>query len=751
MATKEEEAKIVAERQRQARAARDAAEARRQRFSQEELDATQRRINQREMPAGEIAHDVERSGNRGGAEGIAGLPGTPADLYRLGQVAKAYVQGSPLNGWNPLARVEYMGKTPEEVLALQDAEREAGTRGYGPKPSTLAPYTSEGFIERARPTNPDLGYEPKTELGEMTRRGASVVSGGAAGGAVGGLAGTPLRQVSRNVTSAAGRGGAGGLAAGGAMEAARSADLPPSVQMAAGLIAGPLAASYGGTTAADAIRRGVGARGITQAQVDRAETLVRRAREEGLTITRANALDWVTGGNAQGLSELQRIVESSGSPRLREAFQENAPPGPTRVRAYGERVLTDRFGQESQQPSTIGPRVANRMDQTVEAAKQDVNAQVRPQYQQFQTAPVDPQIMGALQADPHWGATAERVLNDTKYASYLNSTAPPGSVGFVELVNRVIREEREGLLDVTKPGTSRTAAEGIRPSLESGEATANLASRQLPPGTPVPPGQSPLELARQERARLQQQVVDPVEMGPEGQAAAGKTTENVQAAMFPPKPLEGSHVEIGRAVGNLAQRDPRLAEEFVRNYLGTEFSAQTGRNIGGEPYTAGTKFWKAVAGTDQQRQNLEAAITALPNGAQTWEVVREMGELFEAMGKKQPVGSKTAYNTEALEQLKGLGWGAAALKLAGTNFKALGQEVSDRVDQFRLGRNMDEVARLIQDPAAREEFARIATSTTPRSAARAAAVAKLINTALGAQAVQPVVESPLHEPLPGGP
>jgi hypothetical protein len=303
--------------------------------------------------------------------------------------------------------------------------------------------------------------------------------------------------------------------------------------------------------------------------------------------------------------------------------------------------------------------------------------------------------------------------------------------------------------DVLRPATGAPdpqRAAGIAPSQRMAADVANASSWQ---GQPIPPGQpSPLQVADQERAILQQQRIDPMEMGPEGRASRATTTEGVQEAIFPAQPLEGSHVEVERAIGNLAQQNPDLAREFARNYLGTEMHKAFAPNVGGEPYTAGTKFWNAVGGPpdSQQHQNLRAGIVALPNGAPTWELVQEMGELFSAQGKRQAVGSKTAFNAEDLERLKGQGWSAAALKLAGTNFKALGQEVSDRIDQFRLGRNMDEVARLLTDEHARAEFARIATSTTPRSAARTIQTTRALNRLLAAQTVRPVVDSPLHEP-----
>jgi hypothetical protein len=686
-----------------------------------------------------MAGDVAMSGVRGAAKGIIGTPGAPFDIARLGQIARAYVEGGTAS---PFHRKEYAGKNADQVLNLQDAEREAGTRGltpFMPKPSTMARWGGQGWIDSAKRYVPPLGDEAQSSAGALTERLAEAGTGAAMGGIAGGGRGLAREAI-------------GGLAAGGAQELAGAAGAGPGWQTAAGLIAGPLAASYGTRHAPEALRRGVGAGGVTPQQVQQAERLFQRAQSEGLRITRANALDWVTGGNAQGMSELQRVVESSGSPDMRRFFADNAPPADTRVRAYGNRVL-DTIGPESREPSTIGNRVGGVMDEHIAQTERDVNAQVRPQYQGFEARQTSPQQMQQLLADPAFARAYQTVMTEPDYAQ-LRQGLPPDSVAMIDLTRRAMEERRTNLTTPggSPEGMSATRAGGLAGPVARAQDAASQASMPGGPVQPLPGIPSPLQQAQQDRAILQQTEIDPLKYGPEGgMARAGSveqgSTGQVEGAVFPKAPSEGSHREIGRAVSALAQQDPALASEMVRNYLGTRFSAATGRNVGGEPYTAGTKFWKEVAGNDQQTQNLQAAVEALPNGQSTWAGVREMGNLFEVMGKRQNPGSKTAFNAEDIENLKGKGWTDAGIKMAasmGTAIPRMGQEAWGR---FRLGRNMEEVARLITDPNAGQEFARIMATTEPGSAARLYRYAQLLaqSTRLQ-QATEPLVRDPQTQP-----
>jgi hypothetical protein len=731
-------------------------------FTEAELDAGARRVRQQKMTVPEVLHDVDLSMARGAARGVAGAPGAPFDIMRLGQIARAYVDSTRLGP------KEYAGRSGPEVLTTQDAEREAGVRrgplGHVLKPSMLARQGGEGWIKSAEALAPEMRREPESPTGETLGHITETATGGAMGNPAAVLGRSLSRGAVREGLTGAirghglGRDIAGGAAAGAAQEGVEAVGGGSGWQTAAALAAGPLAATYGSRTPADLIRGGVGRQGVTPDQIRQAEGLYQRAQREGLRLTRANALDWVTGSNAQGISELQRVVESTGNPRLAEFFTENAPPGPTRVRAAGERMLNT-IGPESTQPSTIGPRVAGVMGEHIAQTERNVNEAVRPQYQSFQAQQVPAPEMQQLLADPAFMRAYQQVLTQPDYASLIRGL-PPDSVGVVDLARRAMETRRTNL---TTPGGSpegmdATAAGGLARPIAQAEGVASQASVP-PPGQPAAlsvrgpqqPGRTPLEQVQQDRAVLQETTIDPLAQGPEGKMARAETTEGVEGAAFPAQPREGSHHEIGRAVSTLAQQDPNLARELVRNYLGSRFSVDTGRNVGGEPYTAGTKFWKDVAGSSQPEQNLQAAIEALPGGQATWAGVREMGDIFEAMGKRQAPGSKTAPNIETIENLKGRGWSDKVIKLVtsvGTAIPGMSKEATER---WRLGANGDEIARLITDPAAAREFADILATTAPGSVERVHRFGRILSIAGTQQAAEPLVRDPLLQPPEAGP
>ena len=216
--------------------------------------------------------------------------------------------------------------------------------------------------------------------------------------------------------------------------------------------------------------------------------------------------------------------------------------------------------------------------------------------------------------------------------------------------------------------------------------------------------------------------------------------------------------EIGTAVRTLAQQDPNIANELVRSYLGTAFEQQSRPNVAGEPYSAGTKFWKTIAGGQgsEDREALQQMMTALPNGDALWQGFNELGTIFEAQGKRQAPGLKTAFNVEAIEKLKSGPASDAALRIAGTDITALGQWAKDIVERFRMGHNMEEVSRILTHRDAGPEFARIMAETSPNSPERLARMMTAISVLGTAQAARPAVESPeAQQPLtfsvsPGG-
>lgn len=700
------------------------------------------------MSTGEKVEDIVHSGATGVGRGVVGMPGAPVDIMRLGQLARAY-SDYKLNPW---ADPKYKGgKDWQETLTLQDKEREAGQRGLV-KPSTVEPYSGEAWIKSATPALPELAYEPKTGAGRVAQVGGEVVGSGALDPAIGlarggTVAGT--RAIMSRLAEQYGRGAVrnavGGVASGVAGEASGG---NPVAAIAAGAVGNKAAQAFSRDSAAARAAFGKSVpHDVTAAEVDAAERLFQDAQSRGLALSRANALDQVTGGRTR-LSELQRVTESSGAEPYRGFYSGTEGA----VERAGTQVL-DQIAPPSAQPSLVGQRAAEGANAAITEATADVNRTTRPQYDVLEQRQAVPGELQRLMQDPAFADAYHRVMTSSDYAS-LRQGLPPDSAGVLDLVRRDMESRQTRLTTPggeAEVGMNPTRAGGLEGPIQRTQQAASEAS--TPGGGPTLPGiPTPLEEVQRQQAILREQNVEPLQAGPEGRAARQlpqATTPGVVQAFFPKAPLENSHLEIGRAVGDLGRRDPAAARDLVRNYLGTELQRATTVNIPGEPYTSGAGFWKNVNGNPQQARNIDAALRALPNGAQNAEAFARLGEIFEAMGKRQHPGSKTSFNTEDLEALKKGGWTDAGIKaLAGVG-TTIPRAMVDKVESWRLGQNVDELANLFTDPARQADFRALAL-TRPGSAAQVAAFAHTLARLGPAGAISRTAtdDDPGNRPLP---
>jgi hypothetical protein len=227
--------------------------------------------------------------------------------------------------------------------------------------------------------------------------------------------------------------------------------------------------------------------------------------------------------------------------------------------------------------------------------------------------------------------------------------------------------------------------------------------------------------------RPQQQILEPLLQGPLGKLADKDiTTQNAINALFPKEPIVGSEGAVSDAVSAIVQRNPRAAQSLVRAYVQSELDkafnlARTPEAVG----FSGPQFAKQVAGNplvDTQRlTNLRAAVQALPNGHDVWDGFNRYLEVMRAMGTRQPIGSRTAFNaTDLTEMGSGSGLGTVA------KFTLAPQKLSgaarDQWTRWQAGRNLDTLANIITDPGAQRLFTRLVDMPTTTSEARAIAM-----------------------------
>ena len=98
----------------------------------------------------------------------------------------------------------------------------------------------------------------------------------------------------------------------------------------------------------------------------------------------------------------------------------------------------------------------------------------------------------------------------------------------------------------------------------------------------------------------------------------------------------------------------------------------------------------------EQRDTLKAAIESLPNGGtDAWKGFERLLDILDATGKRQQVGSKTAFNDQFKEILKS---DKSILSKAKETTKSLGMNIANRVseaaDRARIGNNAVELANI---------------------------------------------------------
>jgi hypothetical protein len=612
--------------------------------------------------------DIGKSLVSGLDKGVAGLAGLPADaalgVNYLANVARSKISGRPF----------------DEVEAEQDQLASVLTRENLKKWGGKAIHEASG-----------LAHKPETTSGRYVESGAEFVPAAIMGGG-------PL------VRNALALGVAPGLASEAAGQATEGTAYEPYARAGAAVLGG---ATGHWATAPNAAGAAVSraSRGANQAQVDAAEQLFQYAQSIGLPITRAEAVQHVTGG-ATNLGNLQRVVEGSGELRPFMA----ARPGQVDDAA---RTAFGGVGPVSADPHGIGPTVGAAAQGTVQDVTQAINRATRPLYQAAERQGVGVPVHQALMGDPLYAQTLQEVRNNPA----LNRTIahlPDDNVGVIDLVQRRLREQADNAVIPGQASTSNLAAANYGDARTAPMAAADTATGSRP-GV-----QGAYEAARAEQARLREQYLTPLMNGPVGKLAQNDIpTQKAISVLFPANPLPNSEQAIGQAVQAVAHRNPRAAAELVRAHVEQTFNDAVSRLQSGANEFGGAGFAAALRGNPQQAANLEAAITAL-RGGQAYQGFDRFLTILEAQGSRQRIGSQTAFNQEVQAGLKQGGTVAEALTAVATGGLKIPSKVAQRVEQWRMGGNVAEIADILTNPAAAQLFRQLATA--PTNSAKAGAI-----------------------------
>jgi hypothetical protein len=575
-----------------------------------------------------------------------------------------------------------------------------------------AELTTPGAVLAVAPSSKDIQstieqrtgkfYEPQTRAGRFAETAAEFVPAAVTPELAGG-------RLASAAKSAIALGVLPGLASEEAGQVTQGGPLEPVARTGAALAAGGVGAllSRPGSVAG-AVSKNLG-NNVDAAAIARAEQLMTDAQAQGVRLTWAEALEQVAPG--AGLTNLQRVVESSKGGRevLSPFFAER----PQQVAQAAGRAI-DQLGPAAADPSMIGQRVADAADNTIGQTTAAINRASRPFYQAAENQRVGAAVHDALMDDPLYARTLNEVRNNPELNRTIENL-PDDSVGVIDLVQRRMRERADNLRIPGEANTSNLAAANF-------EDARNLPLQVADTVTGSRPGVAgTYEHARAMQQQFRQQYLEPLVNGPIGQASRAKTTERVINAFFPDQPLPNSQGEIGDAVRALVVQNPRTAREMVRAYLDSSFD-NAARNLqSGENQFGGAKFANRIAGSAQQRRNLQAAVEALgPGGDRVWDGFERLLDTLEATGKRQPVGSKTSFNTQDLKDLSSGNLAANTVKTGAAPAKWL-SVLSDVWSRYQLAGNLGNIANLLIDPRARQTLTQIATQ--PRGSLGAAILA----------------------------
>jgi len=637
----------------------------------------------------EYATDGVRSLLNGVGKGVAGVAGLPADALRLGQAGLDYSQS--------------IGQG-REFGAVAAENRSRGAFGI---PDAVAQSVSAGARAAGSENiaaNLPTQYEPQSRAGKLISEAANFGTQAAALPLGGG--GLLARTIGQGVIPGLASEAAGQLTEGSAAE--------PYARLG-GALAGGLGAAYAGRAsgaegAATATLRTL-PEGEREQILTRAQALLDDARARNVPLSTANAIDAASNG-VTDLSGLQRHVEAMGG--MRGFYAGGA--GRTEEAA---RQGFDTLAPVPANPNVVGPQVGRAAEQEIAATQAGINRETRPLYQAAEQESVTPAVQQALaDSDPLYAQTLAEIRRDPS----LNRTIanlPDDSVAVQDLVSRRMSEAARAARTPGSATESNLRAMNLDDATNSVDAAAFTATGSRAATPQAPAVQGSLEQARAAQAQLRAERLEPLMQGPLGKLSGDSTTQQAIAAIFPGggEVLANSQGVIADTMSALRKRNPWASQQLVRAHAEGVFNQAAKDLMSGPNANQGAKFASNYRGNPQMAANNDAAIRAgVPNGDAVADGFNRLLDVFEAMGRRQAIGSRTAYNAEELARMKQGGpIERVAANLASGGVK-LPARIVAKIEEWRLGRNLDQLADLFTRPDAVAAFRGLSGNGDPTGA-----------------------------------
>lgn len=656
-----------------------------------------------------VVEDVAKSGASGAARGVAGLvglPGTVAGLARRGMDAAVdHTIGRAVN-YAKTGSFAAPDLPPTTELMRQ------GSVAYVPGPDEA--FSGEAITNYVAQVAPGIKYQPQTTAGEYARTVGEFAPGLLSPG-------TMAQKVIGGVLAPA-------LVSETAGQATKGTAFEPYARVIGAIgggVAGTLATRP--TTAEAALSTGM--RGVDDATMVQAGQLMQEAQARGVALTWPEAVAQATGGGGRGLTNMQRVVEGSqGGQDIMGGFMAQRPA----QIAAAARNEFDNIAAQSQAPSTLGPAIGQAAQGTVDDVTGLINRTTRPAYAAAEAQRIGAARQAQLMGDPLYA----QVFNEVRNNPALNRTIanlPDDSVGVVDMVQRRMREAADNAAILGQANSGNTIAANYEAARAAPVAAAEAATGSVAATATAPARVGTYEAARAQQAALRQQYLEPLMAGPIGRLAQRDLpTKRAIETLFPSNPLPGSAAEVVDAVGALTQRNPMAARQLVRAHVESVFNEATQALQSGANQFGGAGFVATLRGNPQQAENLSAAIRGVagPDAARGFDTFLDV---VAATGQRQRMGSPTAFNQELQDVLRRGGAVGEIANAAATGGIKIPGRIKEAYEQWRLGRNTSEIARLITDPNALPLFRRLAHEA-PGSNRAQAIVARL--TSMATQATQ---------------
>jgi len=597
--------------------------------------------------------DVARSAATGVGEGATQSVGLLGDLYSLGDVVREWTGAPPL----PKPKGGVAGAVADVLPDITP-------------PTTAAIEQAISFDK--------MKHEPQTTAGEFTRTAASFAGPAAAAGIGRGL-----------VKSAVKYGVVPGVASEAAGQATEGTDMESLARVVGALTGGGVSAVLSRPTTAASVLKRYMPEGVTNNDIIKADSLMLQARGSGVPLTWPEALHKVTDGRVD-ITGLQRIVEQSpgGQPVMSAAMA----PRPAQTAKAMTGAMDDlTYGARMVDPRQAGLGIQNAADEGLTDIRQRINAIAEPYYNAAKGTRIDPAAFARLQVHPIYQQALRRVRTDPVHSLFVQGL-PDDSVGVQNEIKKFL-DRRASKLTEAGDNQGSAAYGGVGRGARDAAKTAS------------PDYERALGL----EADLRQRFLNPTEAGPVG--ALSKTDDILAQgrAVLASNAAEGSDDAVRETIRLLTRRNPDQAFQLVRTHLQSQFDEAAQNLIAGGNQWGGAKFAAAIRGNGQQAKNLEAAVRALPDGDIRWEGLNAFLEVLEATGRRQRPGSLTAFNANALDDMKRGGLPVETLR----SVRSLGNRLFDYYEEFKLGKNSADLARMITDPGSAKLLRDLAAARTP--------------------------------------